>query len=784
MRPGRSPRAGARSAPRARCTPACAPPAPCAPTGFRRAGFAGSGRAGLAGVVAGLAALLALAAPQAAAAQRDEPVEVRSVTFSGADRISGELLRTAIATQPTRCVSVALQPLCWMGMSQDRHHLDTRALAADVFRLRVFYYQRGFREVRVELDTIRNGGGMDITFRIEEGAPVIVRAVRVEGAEGLDHAVLRSLPVRPGRPFSVIEFEATRDTLIGRLANRGYAAADALASYEIPGGDPYHADVEYHLIPGRPGRFGAIEITGVERVSPSVVQRMLTFREGDMYSRQALLRSQRNLFALEVFRHAEIMTPLVSQEDSIVPVRVQVNEGDLHRVRIGMGMSTSDYLNAEGRWVSRNFLGGGRRLELRGRINNMVADPLSGVTPFESCTSIYCDIAGSLTADFVQPWFFGPRNTVGAGAFVERFSLAGVYVRTSRGAYGSLGRSVLRTGVITAAYRPELTRLESDGDLIFCANFVACEERDIDVLRDPHRLAPVALSFSLDRSNSLFAPTRGYILRMDTELAARATGSEFSYARLLGEVSGYHDPFRGFIVATRIRPGWARSLGEPANGLGLHPQKRFFAGGPNSVRGFAQYRLGPKLLTVDAANTLALPAGVPGSPGAGCTAQQINGGGCDVSRLVEEAPGALNVQPVGGNVSIEGNIEVRYPIWADRVRGATFLDFGQVWRSVEEATVRSLRFTPGLGVRYFSPIGPIRVDVGYNPSGAEWLTVMTTEVCERVATECIDIDPDRTYMPDQLGNRRKLRSLPAVRWQPYDSFMDRLQFHFSIGQAF
>jgi outer membrane protein assembly factor BamA len=75
---------------------------------------------------------------------------------------------------------------------------------------------------------------------------------------------------------------------------------------------------------------------------------MLSFREGDLYSRQALLRSQRNLFGLEVFRHAEITTPPAVEGDTVVDVRVQVNEGDLHRVRLGIGMSTTDYPTPKG----------------------------------------------------------------------------------------------------------------------------------------------------------------------------------------------------------------------------------------------------------------------------------------------------------------------------------------------------------------------------------------------------------------------------------------------------
>jgi len=722
------------------------------------------------------------AAPAAAQRMPGDTVEVRSLRFEGAKVFSDELLRSAIMTAPTQCISAALQPLCWLGISRNRQYYDPRALAGDVLRLNLFYRQRGYRQATVALDTTRVPGGIHITFQINAGQPVLVHSITIEGGEEFGRLLTRNLPLRVGEPLSELELQATRDTLKTRLANRGYAGAEALANYDIRTDDPLRADVAYTVVPGSLSRFGPITITGTQRVSPTVVQLMLVFREGDLYSRQALFRSQRNLFGLEVFRHAEIITPTVTSGDSVLPVEVRVLEGDIHRVRIGLGASTSEYLSAEGRWVSRNFMGGGRRLELRGRVSNMIAEQLGDVPLFkdlfEACSGIYCDIAGSLNIDFSQPWFFSPLNTLGAGLFAERSTVPDVYVRTSTGAYASVRRTVFGNGLLTAGYRPELTQLESDGDLIFCVNFVACEERDINVLRQAHWLAPVSLSFARDRSNSLFAPTSGYIVRFEGEYAARATLSEFSYTRLLGEGSFYHDPFRGVVYATRLRLGWARSVGEPGTGLGLHPQKRFFAGGPNSVRGFAQYRLGPKLLTVDAAGTLARPLE---EGGAGCTAQEINAGACDVGALALEHPEELDEQPVGGAVLLEGNVELRFPVWGDFLRAAAFVDFGQVWRTEETVQLGQLKWTPGLGIRYFSPIGPLRVDVGYNPGGSELLTVVTTEVCDNRnrPAPCTDILPDVTYAPGDLANRRKLRALAPVLWRP-----DRLQFHFSIGQAF
>jgi outer membrane protein assembly factor BamA len=733
---------------------------------------------------------LLAAAPVAAQRMAGDAVEVRSLRFEGEKVFSDDLLRSAIMTAPTRCTSAALQPLCWLGIARDRRFLDPRALAGDLLRLNYFYRQRGYRQATVALDTTGSPGGIHIVFRIAAGRPVLVNSITIEGADEVVGGIRRNLPLRIGRPLGELEVEATRDSLIARLANRGFAAADALANYEISNDDPYRADVAYTLIPGPIAHFGPIAVTGAERVSPRVVRRMLTFRAGDIYSRQALLRSQRLLFGLEVFRHAEIATAAPANGDSVLPVEVRVVEGDMHRVRVGIGASTSEYLNAEGRWVSRNFFGGGRRFELRGRISNLVSEQLDEVPLFrdlfEPCSSrIYCRIAGALTADFSQPWFFSPQNTFGAGLFFERSTVPGVYVRKSRGGYLSLRRTLLVNGLLTGGYRPELTQLESEGDLIFCVNFVACEEQDIDVLRNRHWLAPITLSFLRDRSNSLFAPTAGHVLRFESEYAAHATASDFSHLRLLGEASVYHDPFRGVVYAARLRFGWARSLHEPGQGLGLHPQKRFFAGGPNSVRGFAQYRLGPKLLTVGAVETLALPVD---SGGAGCTAQRINAGTCDVNVLAQDHPERFTEQPVGGAVLLEGNLELRFPIWRDFLRGATFVDFGQVWRNEDTVQPFRVKWTPGVGIRYFSPIGPLRVDVGYNPGGSELLTVVTTQVCydrdDDPDTDCEDIQPDVMYARGVLENRRTLRPLAPVVWRPYRRFMDRLQLHFSIGQAF
>jgi len=741
-----------------------------------------SRRAALLACVCLAAAVLAIVSPRSAAAQTSglDGAEIAAIEFVGNTIFDPAALRSAIVTRPTECrLLPPLAPVCWAGFALNRHYLDERILPFDVDRLLIFYSQRGYRYARVEArveaidgevsgaddDVPAAGGDPDsgprvrVIFEVDAGEPVRISSFTINWLEEIDDpSVTRSLPLSVGGRLDQIVYEATRDTLLSRLRNRGYAHAEVLGSFGIDAGSPLAAEIELDVLPGPLARIGEIDVVGTDVISPDVVRRMLTFESGDVYRSAELIRSQRNLFGLEVFRHAAIVEGLGDPTDTIIPIRVEVSEGDLHRMRVGSGLSTAECINAEGRWTSRNFLGGARRVEVHGRLANILAGPLGGFPCLDTGSGEYGKLTGWAGVDFTQPWLFSPANTFRAGLFVERRSLPNIFVRTAAGGYISLTHS-LRQGSVTAGYQPELTKLDA-ADLIFCVSFVVCEPADIQVLQSARRLAPLTISAVRDRSNSVFAPTSGDVVRLEAEFASRLSGSEFSYLRVIGDASIYHQVAQGVVLAGRLRSGWSKAISEPTGeaSLGVHPQKRFFGGGSNSVRGFAQSRLGPKVLTVDAARVLLADTS---AHGAGCTEAEVNDGSCDASGVDFGAP-----RPVGGAALFEGNVEVRFPFLTSNLAGAAFLDFGQVWRAADDVDLTELAWTPGVGLRYFSPIGPVRVDVGYNPTGAERLPVITTEVENGLNTD-------------------RLRTLSEpVLWNPRERFLDRLQLHISIGQAF
>lgn len=728
-------------------------------------------------------ALLALThvLPGATAAQTAEDIRVTGVEFRGADTFDDRTLASAIATNTGECRTLAL--VCAFGITRDPYYYDEATVRADVIRLRIFYFERGFREAVVEADTTRREQTVRVVFRIQEGRPVRVADLALNGLDSIPADGMASdLPMRHGSRFDVRLYEATRDTLQRRLQNRGYPRAEVLAGYQIRADSPYTASIDFDAYPGTRARIGPIDVVGVRSLAPRVVRRMIRFREGDLYARRDLLQSQRDLFRLDIFQHVEIRTDLQAQPDSIVPVTVQVNEGDTRRMRVGGGVNQADCFSLETSWENRNFLGGARRLELRGRANNLGAAKVTGFPCGDTGEGIYAELAGQVNADFSQPFFFDPRNTFGAGLFLERRSLPDVFVRSGAGGYVSLTRDLGGNTAVTLGYRPERTRLDA-ADVFFCVNILVCNEEDIRVLKETNWLAPITLTLTRDRTNAIFSPTHGYQLRAELEQADNYTGSRFAYTRWTGDLAGYQG-IGDVVLAGRIRMGMAWPRGGVAEQLGLNPQKRFFAGGPNSVRGFRQLELGPKVLFVDRPAVWLLANA--DTTQAGCTPAQVNNGSCDASALPISA---FDVRPTGGQAVLEASIELRMPspILSEKLRTAIFVDMGQVWSERGQLSLSDLVATPGFGIRYESPVGPLRMDLAYNTQGVQTLRVKTTGV-----QRCDISDPNHSatcVIPDGLSDAYEstdqlITLAQPVAQEPSSSFWKRFRFHFSIGQAF
>jgi outer membrane protein assembly factor BamA len=725
--------------------------------------------------------------------------EVTEVRFEGNEAFSDRVLASAIITRETECRSSVLHPLCWMGIefTLEPYYFNAFEFPRDAARIKLFYYQRGYREAVVDTSVVRSEDGTArIAFHIEERQPVVVDSIEFFGVEEMDaEDLLKDLPLQTGGPLNGILLDAARDTLLLRLLDMGYAHAEVLRSYFIPRTSAYQARVTFDIYAGTLARFGPLAIRIQRQVeqaggsapepelTEAVVRRMLTFREGDLFGQERQFAGQRNLYGLDIVRYASIEADLTHVPDSIVPVQIEVHEGDAHRVRAGAGLSTADCMNMETRWTSRNFFGGARRLQVRGRLSNLFAPAFQSSLCQDAGVDEYGVVNWLVSADFTQPWLFTPRFSLAASLYLEQQSVKDVFVRRAQGMNLALVRSLGPTTALTLSYRPQLSSLDA-AEVFFCSSFLVCDADDIGLLQDANWISPIGANFSRNRVNDALNPTMGYSLFLDFEHAAEWTGSNFLYKRVIGETAWYRELPSGLVFAARVRGGWMKP--GPFYGLEsgagdtevVHPQTRLYAGGSNSVRGFAQNRLGPLVLTVDPQMLL----GTEEAPGP-CGVDGINTQTCNAGELEDNV---FDPRPTGGTKLLEGSLELRFPVVGPTVEGAAFVDVGQVWP--DAAKLSELEVSPGFGIRYFTPIGPVRVDLAYRFTGGQYLPVFTTELRDYDPTVhdagALLIVPDGSGRQVVRGDRLVPLG-PQVLWGESPSWsLRRFQLHLSIGQAF
>jgi outer membrane protein insertion porin family/translocation and assembly module TamA len=743
-----------------------------------------------------------------AAAQTNRP-RVTDVRFEGNRVFDDDDLQSAIVNRPSGCRSWTLTFFCWAGVdaARDDRFLAPSEFPLDALRLQAYYWLRGYREAQVDTASVPGDGVVELEFTITEGAPVLVESLDVFGLEELNvPGVAVDLPLEVGDPLSAIRIQAVKDTLRSRLREVGYAYSEVYSGFFIPK-DAQVAELSFDVAPGPQSTFGPVTVewpgadAGVsgKELDETTIRRLVPFREGGTYRASQLVEGQRNLYSLDLIRNArvEVFRDTVTL-DPVIPVRVQIVEGDAHRVRAGAGWSTADCLNSEAEWASRNFQGGARRLTVRARISNILAPQFNTTALCEQVgTGEFAQLNGQISAELFQPFFLSTRNSLTLNTFLERQSVRDIFVREALGFALTFSRNVGRQARLSVGYQPTLASLRA-GEVVFCVSFLLCTQDDISVFEDLNWLSPITLGFGLDRSNRFLNPTAGYSLSVEFEHASGYTGSDFDYNRAVGQVAAYAGLGESTVLAARVRAGVVRPGVYELRGVERnlsHPQKRFYAGGASSVRGFGENRLGPRVLYVRSVRTLLdTRRAADGSLAPFCLPAELAAGTCAPAGL---GAGFVEVRPTGGDATLEGNLELRFPLVGQSFQGAIFVDVGQVWTRDAQRTLAidlsDLEFTPGLGFRYLSPIGPIRVDLGYRFQGAENLPVLTPGLAPCVVADGCPVTSQLSVIG---GDGETLQRIP---WQATpdlqrldsplafgggQSLWDRVQLHFSIGQPF
>lgn len=720
----------------------------------------------------------------------DRSIEVHKLSFAGNRTFRSSVLANGVATTQS---SFARR---WFRLFGQRYCLDAATVTQDSLRLILFYRNAGFSQVRVAKRVhMRSPREAELQFVIDEGKPIVIDSVGYVGFESVPQfdRLRRGIDVKPGMRFDKSVVLATRDSLARRLRDRGYPLAEVLRSFDTDTAKRT-ATVEFSASTGPRARLGAIQVTvdappgRQRRVDPERVKGVLGIREGQLYRERSLEGVKRGLYLSEAFRHVDVQVDsasLADAVDSLVTVNVQLTEGELRASRVSAGWGNLDCLRTQGSYTDYNFLGRLRRLDLNGRLSKVGVgapfDVASGLCRQEVKNDIFSDTLNYYAgATMSQASLFGLRTIPTLTLYSERRSEFQAYLRDTRfGALASVQRGVDGGAPQTFSYQLEYGSTFSS-PAFFCAVFNVCEQDAQDRLLARNRLAVAGWSVTRNRADDFANPTHGSVVRFELRHASRAIGSstDQQFNRAVLDASMYRPVFDGGVFVLRLRGGTVlgRRLGFDGSRTFVPPQERLYAGGPNTVRGFRQNELGPAIYVVD-------------------TFTVANGTADTTYFRSENGRVAHRVVPSGGDNVVIANAELRLRsvFLPELIQYSLFVDAGEVWNR-SASTVRppvQLKVTPGVGVRVFTPIGPVRMDIGYNPyqapQGPAFFSAqqrLSSGAVER-ALYCTSPGNQLAVTPGGALPVQAAGACPST-FQPARraTFLSRLTFNFSIGQAF
>ncbi len=606
-------------------------------------------------------------------------------------------------------------------------------LAEDVQRVQNLYHASGFRQAEVTSKLVKNYQGdpskLAIDIAVKEGPQTRVAWVRVEGDHSLPKNQLPELSTAEGQGFDESSLSDDRDTILERYFNRGFSNATVDVGYvPVPSPDKLpHVGVTFTIHEGEQFFVNQVFLDGLHYTRPGVARREVRVKAGAPFSQRDLIESQRRLYDLGLFSQVDTAIQNPDGTESRKNVVVTVHEAQRYTFdygggfefqtgqpavgvnqplgqtgvspRVSLGVSR---INVGGRHQTLGMKGNLSRLQQRGLVNYNIPNLLNLNNFRFTATTLY-------------------DNTIDVSTFTSK-RLEGT-VQILQVLFRQQDRELT-----TMAYRFSYRRVE--------ASNIEVTENLIPLLSKPTRVGTPNFLYIRNRRDSDLESTRGSYTTVEGGVASGAFGSEADFSRVLIKNSTYHAFFRnrstgqGFVFARSTTVGVENPFGSTVvldpgdtatSSETLVPlPERFYSGGGNSHRGFGLNQAGPR------------------DPFTGF--------------------------PVGGSAVFLNSLEMRFPnvripYLQDNIGFTIFHDMGNVFARPQEMLPSLARFHQpdrqfcfqdvthlqcnynyashaiGLGVRYQTPIGPLRFDFGYNldpPYFPSFTNITTTQSGQEV----------------------------------------------------
>jgi outer membrane protein insertion porin family/translocation and assembly module TamA len=644
---------------------------------------------------------------------------VTHVTVHGASQVDADDVADKLATMPSPKFFGLFR-----GVVYDYELFSRATLQRDLARVERFYRARGYYDAHAVagLVTRVDPKHVRVDIYVEEGLPVLNQTSKLEGidqlpkevAEAVTRAAEAALP--PDKPFDEAEFEQAEIDVRRALTDRGYAYAkvkrDALIDLVRHTATPV-----FSVTPDGPATFGKVTIVGRTAESKAVsieipeapMRRAIDIQEGEPYSTKAIEDATRALLDLEVFSSVEIEPQLEDPppQSHVVPLTVRVEPNRLRQLRLGAG-AEFDQLRTDvhgvAAWEDHNFLGGLRSfsVELKPgvvlfptRLDHVVAP--TRLLPEER-----------LRLQLKQPGFLEARTNL----YVRpEFNIFPLLVRSDESAEAVLGYREVKGGIwLDRSYGKLYSSVGYDLQVENPFTYKGPLDTDLSTLVISYPEVNARLDFRDDRVH----PHEGVYLAANLQVAGRPFGGDARDLKVQPEVRTYVPLGSKATLATRASVGllYPRNYGDIVENhlaestLPTNRGERvrdietvffrgFYSGGPSSNRGYPSRAIAPY--------------GVVPFLNPTTVSQQV-ATSCDPSAA--DFDSRRCAIPIGGFTLWEFSNEVRFQVTGP-LSAAIFVDMSDVSPRPSDIRLTRLHLSTGAGARYETPVGPIRLDVGY-----------------------------------------------------------------------
>lgn len=605
------------------------------------------------------AAVSLLAAAAVPVSAQEDKIGVTGIKFIGVRSVDEARLKGALAMKKSS----------WLPWGRKRY-FNRAQFDADLKRIVAFYADRGFPNARVTTFDIRlndKQDTVDLVVTVDEGEPVTVKTVKFEGFEAIPEKHLRALQrralLKEGEPLDRSLLAATREMAVNELKDHGYPYARVEVIEEPNAGAEENVSVEAK----------AVQVTFAAAPGPIAYVGPIAI-QGNASVDDGVIRRQLTFKPGELFRLSELQNSqrrLYGLElFQFANVEILKPEEQLAEVPIRVTV-------AEGKHRRLNF-SVGYGTEERARVESEWHHVnFFGGARTAGVHAKWSSLDRGVRVGFNQPYLFTPHLSLGLDG--QNWFLNEPAFRSRN--YG--GRVTVhhranprQSWSVTLLNQYELTTISNEAleDLSLRDELIALG-LDPRTGKQEGTLAATAFELQRNTTNNLLNASTGYVASVRVEQAGRLLPGTYNYLALSGEGRHYLSIARRFVLANRMQFGF---IDPAANRDANVPfSKRHFLGGSTSLRGWGRFEVGP-------------------TSGSGLS--------------------------LGGFSLFAWTSEIRFPV-TGRLGGVFFMDAGNVWRDAWDVKLGDLRYDVGTGLRYMTPIGPIRFDVGYQLTPIEGLLV-------------------------------------------------------------